>query len=134
MGESFDFSEITSFFKGVLPVRLVVVRTIIIIIVPLDTSLLLRALSLLAPVFNPTTCISAVDDIAQIAVISITPSVALLWWSDAAGRVPTGTLPVVKLVIPDSVFAVVNRVNYSCCIQHRLETLDMCVDFFVILG
>jgi hypothetical protein len=40
-----------------------------------------------------------------------------------------GTPPVVKLVTPYSVFAVVDRVHHVCCIQHRLEALDMRVDF-----
>jgi hypothetical protein len=62
----------------------------IIIIVTLVVSFLLNALSLLALVFYPVVCISAVDDIAQIMIIRITPPAMLLWWSEAAGRVPAG--------------------------------------------
>jgi hypothetical protein len=40
----------------------------------------------------------------------------------------------VKLVTPDSVFVVVDRVYHGCCVQHRLEALDMRVDFFIIFG
>jgi hypothetical protein len=55
-------------FERALSMRLVIVRTIVIII-PFFTSLLFKALTLVTPVFNPTTCISAADDIAKILVI-----------------------------------------------------------------
>jgi hypothetical protein len=45
-----------------------------------------------------------------------------------------GTVLVVKLVTPDSFFAVVNPVHHGCCVQHGLEALDMHVDLFIILG
>jgi hypothetical protein len=41
---------------------------------------------------------------------------ALLRWSDAAGRVPTGTMSVVTFVTPVSVFLVVDWICYGCCI------------------
>jgi hypothetical protein len=77
-------------FKGVLAVRLVIVGTII-IIVPLIALFLFHALSFLAPIFDSVVCISTADDVAQVAVVPTTPSITLLLWSDAAGRVPTGT-------------------------------------------
>jgi hypothetical protein len=84
MGKSFDSSWIMPSFRGVLSVRLVIVRTII-IIVPLVVSFLLHALLLLASIFDPAMRICAVDDVAQVAVIPITPSAVLLWWSEATG-------------------------------------------------
>jgi hypothetical protein len=80
-----------------MPVRLVVKGTIV-VIVPLITLLLLKALTLLAPVFNPIVRISTVDDTAQISVILILPSATFLRWSEIAGRLPAWTLPVVKLM------------------------------------
>jgi hypothetical protein len=32
-----------------------------------------------------------------------------------------------------SVLLVIDWIRYRCCIQHRLELLDMCVDLFIIL-
>jgi hypothetical protein len=113
-------------------VRLVIVGTII-IIVPFITSLRLHALSLLASVFYLAMCISSVDDVAQVAVAPIMLLAALLWWSDATGQVPMRTLPVVKLMTPNYVFVVVDQVHLGCCVQHRLEALDMCVDFIIII-
>jgi hypothetical protein len=91
-------------------VRLVIEGTIV-IIVPFILSFMLNmlSLSLLASVFYPAACISAADDIAQVAVVPIMPSAALLRWSEAVGRVTVGTLLVVKLVTPGSVFVVVDR-------------------------
>jgi hypothetical protein len=43
-----------------------------------------------------------------------------------------GTLPVVKLVILDSIIAVVDQVHHSCYVHYRLEALDMRIDFFII--
>jgi hypothetical protein len=63
--------------RGTLSVRLVVER-IIVVIVPFIMALLFDVLMLLAPVINPTMCISDVDDIMQIAVFLIMPSAALL--------------------------------------------------------
>jgi hypothetical protein len=93
-----------------MSMRLVIEGTII-IIVPLIMLFLLNALSLLASVVYLTTCISAVDDIAQLVIVLMTPSAMLLGWSEAACRVPMGTLPVVKLVTLDSVFAVVEKLS-----------------------
>jgi hypothetical protein len=61
--------------------RLVIEATII-IIVPIITSFQHNALSLLAPVVDPTACISATDEVVQVSVILITPSAALLRWSE----------------------------------------------------
>jgi hypothetical protein len=43
-----------------------------------------------------------------------------------------GTLLVAKLVTPDYIIVVMDQVHHGCCIHHRLETLDMHVDFFII--
>jgi hypothetical protein len=85
-------------------------------------------------VFNLTAWMSTTDDIAQVTVVPTMPSVTLLRWSDAAGRVPARTLPVVKLVAPVFALLVVNWIHHGCCVKHRLEALDMCVDFFVVFG
>jgi hypothetical protein len=81
------------------PVRLVIVG-VIIVIFPLITLLLLVTHLILALVFDLVACISAADDIMQVAVVSAMPSIAHLWWSDAAGRVPMGTTPMVVLMSP----------------------------------
>jgi hypothetical protein len=70
-------------FRGVLPVRLVIVGTIVIII-PIIMLFLFIALSLPALIFNPVACISAAVDVVQVTVVSPTPSAMLLRWSDAA--------------------------------------------------
>jgi hypothetical protein len=77
MGKGFDSSCITPSFREAFSVRLVGERTIV-ILVPFIASLLLNALSLLASVFYPSVCISAADDIVQVSIIPITPSVGLL--------------------------------------------------------
>jgi hypothetical protein len=77
MGKGLDSSCIAPSFRGVLSVRLVVEGTII-IIVPLIVPFLLNALSLLALIFDPTVCICVIDDVAQVWVIPIMPSAALL--------------------------------------------------------
>jgi hypothetical protein len=79
----------------VLPLRLVIEGTIIIIAPVIALSIVLL---LSAPVLNPTACISVADDIAQVMVVSTMPLATLLRWSDATGRVPAGTLPVVIFV------------------------------------
>jgi hypothetical protein len=66
-------------FWRTLLVRLVIVGAII-VIVPLIALILLVTL--------------------PITVVPTMPSTALLWWSDAVDRVPTGTMPVVILVTP----------------------------------
>jgi hypothetical protein len=69
----------------------------------------------------------------QISVIPISPSAAFLRWSETAGRVPVWTLLVVKLMTLYFIITVEDRVNYSCCIQHRLEALYLHIDFFIVL-
>jgi hypothetical protein len=71
-------------FRGALSVRLVIEGTII-VIVPLISSFLLNALTLLVPVVNPVTCISTADDVTQILVILIPPLVMFLWWIETTG-------------------------------------------------
>jgi hypothetical protein len=113
--------------------RLVVVRTII-IIVPFIALFLLFTLPISASVFNSTMCISTVDDVVQVIVVSIVSSAALLWWSDAAGQVPTRTLPVVIIMTPISILMVIDWICYYCRVQHRLESLDVHIDLFVIFS
>jgi hypothetical protein len=71
-------------FRGALSVRLVVEGTII-VIVPLISSFLLNALTLLVPDVNPVTCTSTADDVTQILVILIPPLVMFLWWIETTG-------------------------------------------------
>jgi hypothetical protein len=87
MGESFDSTWIMPSFRGVLPVRLVIVGTTI-IIVPLIALFLFHVLSLSTPIFDPITCISVATDVTQVTIVPTTPSVTLLRWSDAASWVP----------------------------------------------
>jgi hypothetical protein len=114
-------------------VRLVIVGTII-IIVPLITLFLLRVLLLLVLVFDLTVCISAMDDVTQVTVVPTMPLAALLWWSDAIVRVPVGTMPVLRLVSLVSDLTVMDRIHHGCYVQHRLEALNMHIDFFIIFG
>jgi hypothetical protein len=65
-----------SSFRRMLPLRLIIVGAII-VIVPFITLLLLVTLPMLVPVFNQAACISATDDVTQVAVVSTTPSTAL---------------------------------------------------------
>jgi hypothetical protein len=92
-------------FWRALSVRLVVKRTII-VMVPIIA--LLITLPLSAPVFNLTACISTADDVVQVTVVSGMPSGMPLRWSDAAGQVPVGTLPVVIFVTPISILSAVD--------------------------
>jgi hypothetical protein len=119
VGESFDSSWVMPSFRGALLVRLVIVGTIV-IIVPLIALFLFNALSLSVSNFNPVVCISAADDIVQVTVVSPMPWAVLLRWSDAAGRVPTRTLPVLKLMTLVSVFTVVGGGRFR--IQRLLTT------------
>jgi hypothetical protein len=115
VGKGLDSLWVVPDIQGALSVRLVIGRTII-IIVPLIMSLLLIALRLLAPVIDPATCISTADDVAQVSVILVTALAMLLRWSEAAVRVPTQTLPVVKLMTPYFTTTVEDRVNHGCYI------------------
>jgi hypothetical protein len=125
MEKSFDSSWVA------LSVRLVIKGSII-GIVPLITSFLLNALTLLVSVVNSIACISAADGATQISDIPIPPSVAFLRWSETAGRVPMWTLSVVRLMTPYFTVTVEDRVNHGCCVQYRLEALYMCIDFFIV--
>jgi hypothetical protein len=62
VGRGFDSSWIASAFGRALSVRLIIIGTIV-VIVPLVTLLLFKALALLAPIFDPVACIFAVDDV-----------------------------------------------------------------------
>jgi hypothetical protein len=43
------------------------------------------------------------------------------------------TLTVVKLMAPCFVITVECRVNHDCCVQHGMEVLHVCVNFFIVL-
>jgi hypothetical protein len=111
--------------------RLVIIGTIV-VIVPFFTLLLFKALALLTLVFNPSMCISAADDVMQISVILVSSSAVFLWWSETACRVPMRTLPVVMLMTPCFIITVEHWVNHYCCIQHHVEVLHVCVNFFIV--
>jgi hypothetical protein len=119
-------------FGRTLLVRLVVIGTIVVII-PFFTLLLFKVLELLTLVFNQSTCIFAVDDDTQISIIPVSSSAMFLQWSENACRVPVWTLLVVRLMTPCFVITVECRVNNGCCVQHRLEALHVCINFFVAL-
>jgi hypothetical protein len=82
-----------------LSVRLVIIRTVV-IIVPFFTLLLFQVLTLLTSVFNLAACISAIDDVTQISIVLVSSSAAFLRWSETTSRVPVLTLLVVKLMTP----------------------------------
>jgi hypothetical protein len=63
VGKGFDSSWVAPSIRGALSVMLVIEGTII-VIVPLIMSLLLDVLRLLAPVVNPSVCISTMDEVA----------------------------------------------------------------------
>jgi hypothetical protein len=65
-------------------------------------------------------------------VVSVASSASLLQWSD--GRVPTRTLLMVIIMTPVSVLLLIDRIRYYCRVQHRLESLGMHVDLFIIFG
>jgi hypothetical protein len=113
-------------------VRLVVVGNIL-VIVPLVTPLLLKPLVLLTLVFNPTMCICDADDVTQISVIPPSPLAVFFQWSETASRVPVRALPVVLLMTPCFTITVECRVNYGCCVEHHVDVLHMCINFFVVL-
>jgi hypothetical protein len=56
-----------------------------------------------------------------------------LLWSDATGRFPMGTPLVVIIVTPVSFLLIVGRVHFRCCVQHRMEALNMHIDILIIL-
>jgi hypothetical protein len=105
---------VSSFWRT-LSVRLVILGAII-VIVSFIALLLLVTLPLLALVLNLAACISAADDVTQVTVVFVAPTTVLLRWSDAAGRVPMGTVPVVIFVTLIFVLLAVDRIRYSCCI------------------
>jgi hypothetical protein len=117
---------------NVLSVRLVVIGTIV-VIVPFFTLLLFKPLVLLTSVFYPVACISATDDIAQTSVISVSSSATFLRWSETAFRVPMRTLVVVRLMTLCFIITVMCWVNHGCHVQHHMESLHMCINFFIVL-
>jgi hypothetical protein len=108
-----------------------VIVGVIIITVPFLASFALDAVSLLALVFDPVTCISIANNIAQVPFILI--SVVLLRGSDAAGRVPTWSLVVVTVLAQPFVSALWVRVLHGSCIQHGLQALDLRVGILIVL-
>jgi hypothetical protein len=105
-------------------VRLVIIGTIV-VIVPFFALLLFKTLVLLTLVFDLVACISAVDDVAQISVIPVSPSATFLRWSETACRVPVRTLLVVMIMTPCLIITVECRVRHVSYIQHCLESLHM---------
>jgi hypothetical protein len=83
VSKGLDSSCIAPSLWRTLSVRLVIIGTIV-VIVPLFTSLLFKAPTLLTPVFDQTMCILAADDVVQVSVIPVLPSAAFLQWSEAA--------------------------------------------------
>jgi hypothetical protein len=77
VGESFDPAFIVPSFQRMVSVRLIVERTII-VIVPLFALFVLDAVLLLALIFNPIACVSVADNVAQVFVILISSLAALL--------------------------------------------------------
>jgi hypothetical protein len=63
-----------------LSVRLVIIKTIV-VIVPFFTLLMFKALVLLTPIFDLATYISTVDDVMQILIILVSSSATFLQWS-----------------------------------------------------
>jgi hypothetical protein len=112
-----------------LPVGLVVVGAIV-IAVPFLASFVLDAVSLLAPVFNSVAHVSIVDDITQVSPVPI--SIALLWWSDVASRVPMLAWAVVSVLTPPSVSMFRGRVLNDSYIHHGLEVLNLRIDLFIV--
>jgi hypothetical protein len=112
--------------------RALSVRPVKAIIVPLIALFLLITLPISVPVFDPATCISSADDVAQVVVVSTTLLSMLLQWSHAAARLPMRTLPVVIFVTLVSVVMIVDWVCYRCSVQHGLEVFNMCIDFLII--
>jgi hypothetical protein len=113
-------------------VRLIKIGTIVVIF-PFSTLLLLKVLTLQVPVFNPVVCISTADDVVQISVILVSSLAMFLRWSETTSRVLVGTLPVVMLVTPCFIVMVECQVIHGSYVQHRLEALYVCVDFFIVL-
>jgi hypothetical protein len=132
VGKGLDSSCIVTSIGRMLSVRLVIIRTTV-VIVPLFMSLLFKALTILTPVFDPVACIFVVDDITQVSVIPVSPSATFHRWSETASRVPARTPLVVKLVTPCFIIMVECRVNHGCCVQHRLEAFHVCINFFFVL-
>jgi hypothetical protein len=111
-------------------VRLIVIG-VVVVIVHFFTLLLFKVLALLMPVFNSAACISVADDVTQISVIPVLSSAVFLRWSETASRIPMGTIGG-HARHPLFILTVERQVNHGCCIQHRLEALHMCVDFFIV--
>jgi hypothetical protein len=109
-------------------VRMVIVGAIV-ISVPLVVLFQFITHSISASSFDPAACISTTDDVMQVVVVLT----MALRWSDAAGRVPPGTPPVVIIVTPVSILLIMGWVSYHCCVQHRLDALNMRIDFLITL-
>jgi hypothetical protein len=64
-------------FRRTLSMRFFIIGSIV-VIVPFFTLLLFKTLTLLMPVFDLATCISAMEDVPQISVILILPLASFL--------------------------------------------------------
>jgi hypothetical protein len=100
------------------------------ITVPFLAPFALGAVSFLASIFNPVTCISVANDVTQVSPVSI--PAALLRWSDVASRVPVCAWAVVMVLTLPSVSTHRGWVLNDSCIQHGLEALDLRVDLLVV--
>jgi hypothetical protein len=77
-------------------------------------------------------CISSGDDVTQFSIIPVLSSAAFCQWSETVSRVPLGTLRVVMLMTLCFILRVEYWVNHSCCAQHCLGVLYVCIDFFIV--
>jgi hypothetical protein len=75
VGKGLDSSCIVPSLRIMLSVRLVIIGTIVVIL-PLLTSLLFKALTLLTLVFDPAACVFGADNVSQVLIILVSPSVA----------------------------------------------------------
>jgi hypothetical protein len=114
---------------GMLLVRLVIVRAMIIII-PLITSFALDVISFLASVFNLVMRISVANYITQEPFVPI--SAVLNRRCYAAGRVPARALAVARVLTLPPVSLIKGRVNHYSHVQHCMEVLDLRIYFLTV--
>jgi hypothetical protein len=130
MRESSDSPFIASSDWRTLLVGIVVIRAIVIIVLFL-APFTLGAASFLMPILDPIVSISIADDIMQVSFISTL--VVLLWWSDAAGRVPVWAWAVVRILTPPPISVLEGWVLNDSHVQHGSEVLDLRVDLLAVL-
>jgi hypothetical protein len=109
-----------------------VIEGSVVITIPFIALFLLDVISISVMVFDSASCIPASDNVTQVAVILISPSVTFLRWSETVGRVPTWILSVVKLLTLDTIVVIENSVRYCGCVKDCLKPLNMRFDFFIV--